>query len=64
MSDCKDCVFYKPPADGYSCGKCIFPIPGWLKFSGAGGFVQGWEARECDMFKTPKDVAKESTKAE
>lgn len=55
--NCKDCVFYKAPHDGYTCGYCMYPVPEWLRMSASGGgFISGHEAITCAMYKTPADV--------
>lgn len=55
--NCKDCVFYVPPKEGYTCGSCEYPVPAWLRIGvSGGGFLNGSEAGNCQTYKTRAEV--------
>jgi hypothetical protein len=51
MNDCRECAYFKEPEQGNHCGKCRYPVTGWQLVSGGGGFVSGYEAKDCGVGK-------------
>lgn len=57
--DCRQCIYYAPVRKGFSCGKCEYPVPEWIKISGV-PFVAGVEGKSCQLYKSPQDVYEEA----
>ena len=56
---CKECVFYVPPDQGFSCGTCDYPVPEYLKITSSGAFI-GYptvSGADCAVFKSKAEIA-------
>jgi hypothetical protein len=52
MRNCASCKHYTKPEDGYSCGRCNYPVPAWLLYGcSGGGFVTEMQGDDCAVYE-------------
>ena len=57
---CFECAFFEKPAEGFTCGKCMYPVPGYIVLR-LGNFLSlhGYEAIECLTYRNRVELAKQ-----
>jgi len=52
MRACASCKHYAKAEDGYSCGRCHYPVPAWLQIGcSGGGFVAELQGEDCAVYE-------------
>ena len=56
---CLNCRWFSPPEKGGICGKCEYPVPGWMLVHGCGSYLSetGNEAGHCKLYSEEEPPA-------